>query len=221
MTGDSPRLHTEAGTASGPAAVTLPRAPADTPGHSPNAAAPAWLRGPLDLIDALGRLSGAIAALALAALTLLILSEITVRLISSYIPGLPAGIPTAWEVSSYLMGVAFMAGSAMALRAGSHIRVTLLLAQLPPPGRRCLEIASSFVGFLLTGFLVYSLTRFTWASFDRGQTSISSDIPLWIPEAAITFGAGTLCLQMLARTIQALLDLPLEDDRLKVASPGE
>lgn len=187
----------------------------------PNAGAPPWLRGPLDFIDALGRFSGSVAALALAALTLLILSEITVRLLSNYIPGLPAGIPTAWEVSSYLMGIAFMTGSAMALRAGSHIRVSLLLAQLPPGGRQAIEIASSLVGFLLTAFLFYSLTMFSWASFDRGQTSIASDIPLWIPEAAITFGAGVLCLQMLARTVQAICDLPLEDERLKVAAPGE
>ncbi|MEZ5815474.1 MAG: TRAP transporter small permease [Hyphomicrobiaceae bacterium] len=159
--------------------------------------------------------------MALAALTLLILSEITVRLLSSYVPGLPAGIPTAWEVSSYLMGIAFMAGSAMTLRAGGHIRVAVLMAQLPPHGRRLLDLASSLLGFALTGFLVYSLVWFTWSSFDRGQTSPSSDIPLWIPEAAITFGAATLCLQMLARTIHAALGLPLDDERLKIAGPGE
>lgn len=187
----------------------------------PNALAPSWLRGPLDLVDTLGRVSGGIAALSLAALTLLILSEIAVRFLSSYIPGLPAGIPTAWEVSSYLMGVAFMAGSAMTLRAGGHIRVSLLLSQLPPQSRRALEVVASLAGFLLTAFLLYSLIGFTWASFDRGQTSPASDIPLWIPEAAITFGAGILCLQMLARLLQAAFGLPLDDERLKIAGPGE
>lgn len=187
----------------------------------PNAAAPPGLRQFLTAVDGLGRLSGYIASLALAALTLLILGEICVRLLSTYIPGLPAGIPTAWEVSSYLMGIAFMCGAAMTLRAGGHIRVSVLMAQLSAGGKRALEVVSSIVGLALTGFLTYSLVFFTWASYERGQTSPASDIQLWIPEAAITFGAGVLALQMLARLIQALLSIPVEDARLRIAAPGE
>lgn len=185
------------------------------------AAVPKWLRQLLDVIDGLARASGALAALALAALALLILGEIGIRLLSNYVSGLPAGIPTAWEVSSYLMGIAFMAGSAMTLRAGGHIRVSVLLSQLTPGGRRVLEILSSLVGLLLCVFLAYSLSLFTWGSFMRGQTSISSDIPLWIPKAAITFGASVLALQMFARLVQALCGLPLEDERLRVGPPVE
>ena len=185
------------------------------------AAAPGWLQPLLQAADWLARLSGGLAALALAALTILILGEISIRLLSNYISGLPAGIPTAWEVSSYLMGIAFMAGSAMTLRAGGHIRVSVLLSQLPPNGKRVLEILSSLFGFLLCLFLAYSLALFTWASFIRGQTSISSDIPLWIPKAAITFGAIVLALQMLTRLAQAVYRLPLEDNALRVGAPAE
>jgi TRAP-type C4-dicarboxylate transport system permease small subunit len=119
------------------------------------------------------------------------------------------------------MGIAFMSGAAMTLRAGSHIRVTILIAQLPAFGKRLLEIVSSFVGLCLTAFLAWSLALFTWGSFTRGQTSISSDTPVWIPEAAITLGATILALQMLARTLQALWGLPVEDPSLKVASTAE
>lgn len=183
--------------------------------------APAWLVRLCSTIDALGRFGGAVAALALALLTIIILSEISVRLLSNYFENMPAGVPMAWEYSSYLMGIAFMAGAAMTLRAGSHIRVTILLGQLPDAGKRFLEILSSFVGLLLTSFLAWSLTWFTWGSFTRGQTSISSDTPVWIPEAAITLGAVLLALQMLARTLQALWGLPTEDPSLKVASVSE
>ncbi len=172
-------------------------------------------------IDALGRFGGSVAALALAALTLLILAEISVRLLSGYFQGMPAGVPMAWEYSSYLMGTAFMAGAAMALRAGSHIRVSILLAQLPPFGQRILEVVASAVGVCLTSFLAYSLALFTWGSFTRGQTSISSDTPVWIPEAAITLGAFLLALQMLARLLQALWGLPVEDPSLRVSVEHE
>lgn len=182
-------------------------------------AAPGWLLRLLNAIDAMGRFGGSFAALALAALTLIILSEITVRLLSNYFPGMPAGIPMAWEFSAYLMGIAFMAGAAMTLRAGAHIRVSLVLAQLPPTGKRFLEVIASFVGLLLTAFLTWSLAWFTWGSFTRGQTSISSDTPVWIPEAAITFGAGLLALQMFAHLLRALWGLPVEDPSLK-ANPA-
>ncbi|MFV0296245.1 MAG: TRAP transporter small permease subunit [Hyphomicrobiaceae bacterium] len=184
-------------------------------------AVPAGLRSLLDVIDWLGRFAGISAALALATLTLLILGEIVVRLLATYIPALPAGIPAAWEVSTYLMGYAFMAGSAMALRAGAHIRVGVLLNQVPAPGRRLLEIVTTAIALLLTTFLAYSLIWFSWSAFKYGQTSISSDIPTWIPKAAIAFGATVLALQVLGRLISAVLGLPLEDERLKGETIGE
>jgi hypothetical protein len=40
---------------------------------------------------------------------------------------------------------------------------------------------------------------------------------LWIPESVIAFGMVLLALQFLARFIQAVLGLPLEDHRIKAA----
>jgi len=165
----------------------------------------------------MGRFGGSIAALALMALTLLILAEIITRLLSNYFESLPAGVPMAWEYSAYLMGIGFMAGAAMTLRAGSHIRVSILIGQLPETGKRVLDVLASTIGLFLTGYLAYSLSLFTWGSFTRGQTSISSDTPVWIPEAAITLGATLLALQMFARLLQALWGLPVEDPSLRAA----
>lgn len=188
---------------------------------SPNAQAPAWLRTLLDSIDLLGRVGGIVAAISLAALCLLITGEIIIRLLSRYLAYLPPGIPSAWEISSFLMGASFICGSAMTLRVGGHIRVALLTASMPAAARRALEIVVSMVGFAVAAFLAYSLAQFTMASFLRGQTSISSDIPLWIPKLVLTVGAVLLSLQMLARLAQAALGLPLEDANLKPRVPGQ
>lgn len=185
---------------------------------APTRACPVWLEKLLSAIDRLGRFGGDIAAIALAALTLLILAEILTRLLSNYIDALPAGVPMAWEYSAYLMGTAFMSGAAMTLRAGSHIRVSLLIAQLPAAGKRFLDIIASIIGFALTAFLAWSLALFTYGSYSRGQTSISSDTPVWIPEAVITLGAILLSLQMLARILQSLWGLPLEDPSLRASA---
>ena len=185
--------------------------------QSLNAAAPAPLRLLLDGIERLGRLDGWIGAACLVALTLLMLAEITVRALSNFFPWVPADIPVAWEYSSYLMAACFTFGAAMTLRAGGHIRVTLLLGRLKPPARRLLEIAASLVATLFVGFLAVAMARFAWTAFDHGQTSISSGTLLWIPEAVIAFGMVLLALQFVARFIQALYGLPLEDHRIKAA----
>jgi len=182
-----------------------------------NAAAPAPLRLLLDAIDRLGRLDGWIGAACLITLTLLMLAEITVRALSNFISWVPADIPVAWEYSSYLMAACFTFGAAMTLRAGGHIRVTLVLGRLAPGPRRLMEVAASLVAMLFVGFLATAMVRFSWSAFERGQTSISSGTLLWIPEAVIAFGMVLLALQFLARFIQAVLGLPLEDHRIKAA----
>jgi TRAP-type C4-dicarboxylate transport system permease small subunit len=187
------------------------------PANSPNTAAPAPLRLLLDAIDRLARLDGWIGAGCLVALTLLMLAEITVRALSNFLPWVPADISVAWEYSSYLMAACFTFGAAMTLRAGGHIRVTLVLGRLAPPARRLMEIAAALVATLFVGFLAIAMARFAWSAFERGQTSISSETLLWIPESVIAFGMVLLALQFLARFIQAVLGLPLEDHRIKAA----
>jgi len=186
-----------------------------------NAAAPLPLRLLLDGIDRLGRLDGWLGAGCLMALTLLMLAEVLVRALSNVFTWVPADIPVAWEYSSYLMAACFTFGAAMTLRAGGHIRVSLILARLSPQARRVLEGAAALIATVFVGFLAYAMVRFTWGSYTRGQTSISSDTALWIPQAVITFGFILLALQFLARAIQAGLGLKLEDEDMKVASVAE
>lgn len=186
-----------------------------------NAAAPAPLRLLLDGIDKLSRLDGWLGAGCLIALTLLMLAEVIVRALSNVFPWVPADIPVAWEYSSYLMAACFTFGAAMTLRAGGHIRVSLVLARLSPGPRRMLEGAAALIATVFVGFMAYAMVRFTWGSYTRGQTSISSDTALWIPQAVIAFGFVLLALQFLARTIQAALGLKLEDESMKVASVAE
>src|SRR2546430_12251299 len=138
--------------------------------RSLNTAAPAPLRLLLDAIEKLARLDGWIGAACLIALTLLMLAEIAVRALSEFFPWVPADIPVAWEYSSYLMAACFTFGAAMTLRAGGHIRVTLVLGRLGPPARRLLEITASLVATVFVGFLALAMARFAWSAFERGRT---------------------------------------------------
>jgi TRAP-type C4-dicarboxylate transport system permease small subunit len=177
--------------------------------------APAPLAALFRGIDALARLGGYLGAACLFGLTLLILAEIASRNV------LGRDIRVAWEYSSYLMGAGFMFGAAVTLRAGGHIRVSLLLSSVGAAGRRALEIASAAAGTALTAFLANSLFWFTVRAFERGQTSPASDTALWIPQSLLVAGAAMLALQMAARLAQAILGLQLEDPRLQVSALSE
>lgn len=190
-------------------------------GASLNANAPPPVRVVLDGLDRLSRLDGWMGALCLVALTSLMLAEVILRAVSGVIPWVPHSIPVAWEWSSYLMAATFTFGAAMTLRAGGHIRVTLLLGRASPAMKRLLEFGSALVGFAFTAFLAYAMVRFTLNSFDRGQTSIASGTPLWPPQAVVTFGIFLLASQFLARLIQSVFGLPLEDPRMRVGNVAE
>ena len=105
--------------------------------RSLNAAAPAPLRILLDGIDRLGRLDGWIGGGCLLTLTLLMLAEVATRFLSNFLPFFPPTISIAWEYSSYLMAASFTFGAAMTLRVGGHIRVVLLLKNVPAAGAAC------------------------------------------------------------------------------------
>jgi TRAP-type C4-dicarboxylate transport system permease small subunit len=185
-----------------------------------NAPAPKPVRVVLDVIDRLGRLDGWIGGGCLITLTVLMLAEIGTRFLSSFFPFFPASLKVAWEYSSYLMAACFTFGAAMTLRAGGHIRVTLLVKNAPPPLRFVLEAAVALVALCFMAFLTYTMVRFTITSLGRGHVSTTTETPLWIPQTAVTFGMMLLTLQFLARLIQVFLGLPLEDSRMK-ASPAE
>ncbi len=190
-------------------------------GESPNAAAPAWLRPLLDGIDRLSRLDGWLGAACLVTLTFLMISEVVVRALSNVFPWVPADIPVAWEYSSYLMAACFTFGAAMTLRAGGHIRVTLVLARVSPRTRRRMETVLAVVGTFLCGFLGWSMAFFTWRSFVSGQTSVSSGTLMWIPQALVTFGICLLAIQFVARFFQAAFGLPLEDLSMRAGEVAE
>ena len=133
---------------------------------SPNAGAPPLLRPLLDGIDVLSRLDGWLGAGCLVTLTALMLAEVLVRALSNVFPWVPADIPVAWEYSSYLMAATFTFGAAMTLRAGGHIRVTLVLARVSPATRRWMETVLAALGVCFCGYLAWAMAYFTWRSFD-------------------------------------------------------
>lgn len=173
------------------------------------------------LADTIALAGGYGAALCLVALLSLVTAEIGMSLLSKVFRSLPPDIGIAWEYSSYLMGISFLLGSGLTLRAGMHIRVELLLKAFGGRLARPFEIAAALVGTVFSGVLAWSLGRFALQSFTSGQVSGESLTRLWIPQVALALGAAVLLVQMLLRLLSALLDEPLEDRSLGIATLPE
>ncbi|MCQ9618048.1 TRAP transporter small permease [Paenalcaligenes niemegkensis] len=145
------------------------------------------------LIQALSNTLGALAALCLATLFLLMMAEIILRGFFHYSLGF------TWEINGYLMGSVIFLGLGSALKSRSHIRIRLLLEMLPPRFTRWLDMVATVGGILITLYLLRAMTLLAWTSYIRNSVSSTPEqIPLVLPQAALCFGLLVFLFQLLA-----------------------
>lgn len=87
------------------------------------------------------------------------------------------------ELGRYLLIWATLAGMAIEVRRGGHIRIAFLVERLPPRVRRIWQMFVDAVVFSL--FLVLIYTGIDSTLFNHGQESTGLRIPLSVPFAAI------------------------------------
>jgi C4-dicarboxylate transporter DctQ subunit len=112
--------------------------------------------------------------------------------------------PTTWatELTIYAIIGSCFVGAAFAVRADAHIKVDLLLHNVPASVRRWMLIISAILG------LAFSLI-FTWfgwehvmQSMELGFTSTSLlQIPMYIPEMLLPVGGILLCFAFLLQLV--------------------
>ncbi len=106
------------------------------------------------------------------------------------------------DIISWLTAAAAFFGLSHTFKHGDFVRVTLILDKFKPTTRRWVEIFCLFVGTLFTGYLVQSLFRYvydSWQYNDMGTGMIA--LPLWIPQSAMVIGGALLFLALLDELI--------------------
>lgn len=185
-------------------------------------AAPVTPRGPAAALqraaDFVSLIAGWLAGLCIVGLTLLVLIDTIMALISRYVVSFPSGTGIGWEYSSYLMGAAFLLGAGMTLRAGLQLRVELMLSAGGGRMARVLETSAALLGTIVTVPLAYWLARFTMRTYGYGEVSQESFTPLWIPQLVLTIGAAVLAFQMVARFVTCVAGQPVNRPELGAAS---
>jgi len=165
----------------------------------------------LRAIDAACAAGAALAAVAAALLAAMLIAEVA---LTSFF-GLSQ--PYVIEYAIFLQAAVLFAGSGWALRQGAHIRVSVLLAALPPRARRLLDAAGSAFALGILAFAAWALVQQWLRSLDLGSRSFyPMQTPLWIPQGVLTLGICLLVLAFLARLLRLLRDEPPE----AAGSPG-
>lgn len=91
--------------------------------------------------------------------------------------------------AGYAIAAALFLALPDTLRRGDHIRVTLLLQQVPARLRNVLEYWSLAAGLFLSLYLAWYASRLVWVSYSFNDVSQGADAtPLWIPQIAMALG---------------------------------
>jgi TRAP-type C4-dicarboxylate transport system permease small subunit len=133
----------------------------------------------------------------LAVLSIFIMMVLTTAdAIGRYLFSLP--ITGAYEVTEkYLMLVAVYLGASFTYRGGSNIRITLLVDRLPPQVKMGLNIFAQIFSTCYALLLVIPAVTNVIRTYHQKITLSSSNLPLWVPYAAIPVGVFLMFLFML------------------------
>ncbi len=156
------------------------------------------------LLDRLYLAAGALAALFLIAIAIMVLLSIGSRMIGRYVPGLS-------EYAGYCMAASSFLALAYTFQRGGHIRVRLLLERARGARRRIAELWCLAVGTGVAGYLAWYAVKAVMVSIEIGDISEGADAtPLWIPQLGMAAGAVVMTVAVADRLFSVLTGAPLD-----------
>ncbi|WP_251976227.1 TRAP transporter small permease subunit [Salinicola avicenniae] len=157
--------------------------------------------------DRLAWASAALAALAMALLFILMLSEIVSRNLLGFSLGF------TWEISGYLLGLIIFMASSWSLRNEKHIRITLLRENLPAGGVRWLDLLATLLGAVIAVFFSAAFIGFCLQTWQSGTVSSTpQQIPLIYPRLLMAMGLMIFTATLIVRGLVLVLAPTLLDE---------
>ena len=151
------------------------------------------------LLDFIYFASGALAAVSLVAILLLIVVQMIARWTGEVFPG-------AASYAGYAMAAASFLAFANALNRGAHIRVSILLNAVPDSVRRWLEIWCFGLAAVIAWYFTYYAYWFVYWSWKFNEISQSQDATaLWIPQSVMVVGGGILAIALTDNLLQLVI----------------
>ena len=154
------------------------------------------------LLDGLYRACAVLAAVFLVAIGLLILAQMLGRLVGVV-------VPSANELAGFCMAATSFLALAPTFRRGGHIRVSLVVARLPPSARLWTEVwCLGFASALIAYFAWYLVDLALYSALHGRLSPGLLPIPLWIPQAGMAFGTVVLAVALLESLVAVLRGRP-------------
>jgi TRAP-type C4-dicarboxylate transport system permease small subunit len=142
-------------------------------------------------LDRLYAVSGAIAALCLAGIAVVMLAQAGMREFGYLLRG-------ADDIVSWLCAATAFLALGHTFRRGELVRVGLLVERLPPRPRRVFAIGALGITLLFCGYMLYAVLRFVYESWKFSEVAQGLiQIPIWIPQSAFALGASILFVAVL------------------------
>ena len=159
------------------------------------------------ILDALYDAAGALAAVCMVALLVMVMASILGRQLHFNLPGVDA-------YAGYMMAGAGFLALAHTLKRGEHIRVTLLTSALRGAWKRGFEIWSLFAASALAVLSAFYSGKLAWQSYAFHDISTSNDAtPLWLPQLSMAFGTLVLAVAFIDEFV-----LELRGERVVIQS---
>ena len=161
-------------------------------------------------LDTLYRWSGGLAAFFLAAICGIVIAQVGANIIDTVakaVLGEPVGlvVPSYAEFTGFFLVAASFLALAYTLRAGSHIRVSLLIRGLGPGPRRWAEIWCTAAGLAFTAYFAWYAVWMVADSYQFNDVSPGIvPVPLWIPQSAMAVGLIILAIALADELITVL-----------------
>ncbi len=152
----------------------------------------------MKLLDRIAITSGALGALFLALIGVVIATQILMRVFGHQ-------IPAADDFAAWSMAASIFLALPYAMLRGDHIRVTLLLQFLPKGMTRGYEIVATAIGLGLSCWAAWSAIHFVHETFMYDEVAQGMlAVPLWIPQICMPIGLTLFAVMMARRLLMVL-----------------
>jgi len=163
------------------------------------------------LLDWLYLASGYVAAFFLFAIFLIVLIQVALGFFDTILrfsTGKAYGlqIPAYARFSGYFLAAATFFALTHTFKEGNHIRVSLLVQQLPARLRRWIELWCCSIAALLTGYFTVKMASLVQDSYRFNDVSGGMiAVPLWIPQLSMVLGLLILTIALLDEALRVFL----------------
>lgn len=161
-------------------------------------------------LDFLYKASGALAAAFLAAICIIVMLQVGANMIDSLfrlLTGEPLGllIPSYSEFTGFFLVSASFLALAYSLRAGSHIRVSLIIRGFSGRGRKVIDLWCTASGAIFSAYFSWHTILMVIDSYKFNDISYGMiPVAIWIPQAGMPIGLVILTIALIDEMVTVL-----------------